>query len=196
MEETFQPQQNSSFPSLSPQQAPKRSFFIPVAIFIVVAVVVFFASTRLIGRKILKTQIAKESPTPTVYQFPTDTPTPTVKSQITPSPSASSKSAVNPVDSATGLDRSTLTVEVQNGSGAIGAGSKAAKTLKGFGYDVTSVGNADNFNYTNVTIQVKNSDSQFLPLLEKDLGFSYTVGSTSADLDPGSSADALVIIGQ
>ena len=32
--------------------------------------------------------------------------------------------------------------------------------------------------------------------IKKDLGFSYTIGSASADLDSSSTADALVIIGK
>jgi len=68
--------------------------------------------------------------------------------------------------------------------------------LKSFGYKITSTGNADNYNYENVTIQVKSTKSNFLALLKKDLGFSYTVGSASADLSSDSTSDALVIIGK
>jgi hypothetical protein len=102
----------------------------------------------------------------------------------------------NPVDPATGLDRSQLSVTVENGSGAAGVAGKGADVLKNLGYDVTSTGNADNFNYTGVTIQVKAASSDYLNLLKTDLGSSYTIGSTSADLPDSFSSDALVIIGQ
>lgn len=194
MEETFQSQQNPVYVP-SPSQSPKRSRFLPVAIFIVIVIVLIFAGTRLLSSKNSKqsnTQISV-TPTPTPYQFPTDTPTPSQK-ETTPTPTA--RPTVNPVDSATGLDRSTLTVFVQNGSGEFGAASKASDALKGFGYHITSIGNANNFDYENVTIQVKSTKSNFLSLLKKDLGFSYTVGSASADLSSDSSEDALVIIGK
>lgn len=135
------------------------------------------------------------TPSPTEFQFPTNTPAPTGSSEtVTPSPSP--KPTANPIDKTTGLDRSTLSVEVQNGSGVAGAAGKASDVLKGFGYNVVATGNAGNFDYENVTVQVKSAKSDFLALLKKDLGFSYTVGSTSADLSSDSSADALVIIGK
>jgi hypothetical protein len=85
---------------------------------------------------------------------------------------------------------------VQNGSGTAGVGAKAAAVLKGLGYNVVVTGNADNFNYTNVTIQVKSGKSDFLALLKKDLGFNYTIGNATSDLPDSFSSDALVIIGQ
>jgi hypothetical protein len=131
-----------------------------------------------------------EIPTDTPVPFPTDTPRPDVTATPTPKPT------VNPVDSQTGLDRSKLSVTVENGSGTVGAASKASDVLKNLGYDVVSSGNADNFNYSNASIQVKSTSSNYLTLLENDLGTNYTIGSTSADLDDGFSSDALVIIGQ
>jgi hypothetical protein len=85
---------------------------------------------------------------------------------------------------------------IENGSGQAGVASKASDYLTGLGYNVSSTGNADNFNYTNVTIQVKSGQSDFLPLLTKDLGVNYTIGNTSSDLPDSASEDALVIIGQ
>ena len=131
----------------------------------------------------------------TEYQFPTDTPPPPTGTESNPTVAPTAK-AVNPIDAATGLDRSTLSVEVQNGSGVTGAASKGSDILKSFGYKVSAIGNADNENYENATIQVKSTKSNYLALLKKDLGFSYTVGTTSADLEPSSTADALVIIGK
>src|SRR3990167_9003906 len=85
--------------------------------------------------------------------------------------------------------------EFQNGSGEAGVAGKAAGILKDLGY-LASTGNADNFNYSNVTIQVKSTKSDYLALLKKDLSASYTIGSSSSDLSATSSADALVIIGK
>jgi hypothetical protein len=119
---------------------------------------------------------------------PTTAPTPTINPLITPT--------INPVDKDSGLDRSKLSVTVQNGSGAAGVAGKGVTALKNLGYAVLGSGNADNFNYSNVTIQVKSNKSDFLNLLKKDLGFSYTIGPATSDLPNSFSSDALVIIGK
>lgn len=102
---------------------------------------------------------------------------------------------VSPVDSS-GLDRSKLSVIVQNGSGTEGVAGKAAGILKEFGYNVSSTGNADNYNYQGVTIKVKKEKSEFLNLLKKDLSKSYKIASASSDLPSSSPSDALIIIGK
>ncbi|MDO8599969.1 MAG: LytR C-terminal domain-containing protein [bacterium] len=92
--------------------------------------------------------------------------------------------------------KASIKVVVQNGSGEAGVGSKAADILKSAGYDVVSTANADNFDYTDVTIQVKAAKKSALSLLEGDLSSDYTIGKTSADLPVDTSYDALVIIGK
>lgn len=102
---------------------------------------------------------------------------------------------VSPVDKS-GLDRSKLSVTVENGSGIEGSAGKAAKILKEFGYNVVSTGNAGIYNYQGVTIKVKKEKSNFLNLLKKDLAKDYNVTSASSDLPSDSSTDALIIIGK
>ncbi|MDO8621528.1 MAG: LytR C-terminal domain-containing protein [Candidatus Levybacteria bacterium] len=186
--QTPPPSDNFYTPSAPP--AKSRNFGRLIVVVLILGILIFGAY-RLIGSR--KTaNIPAVVPTPTEFQFPTDTPTP----QVSITPGVTTAPSVNPIDSSTGLDRSTLTVEVQNGSGVVGAASKASDALKSFGYHITAMGNADNFNYENATVQVKSSKSKYLPLLKKDLGFSYTVASASSDLSDSSSADALVIIGK
>jgi hypothetical protein len=186
----------SQYNYASPEMPKKPKKFIYVVIFLVILVIFLLTRNMFSGSK-----KQKESPTPTPttveYQFPTDTPavSPTASDEPEATMSPAAKS-VNPVDKSTGLDRSTLSIEVQNGSGEAGVAGKGSTVLKSFGYKVSSTGNADNYNYDDVTIQVKSTKSNFLALLKKDLGFSYTVGSTSADLSSDSTADALVIIGK
>lgn len=181
----------------TPETPKKPKKFIYVVIFLVV-IVIFFLTKNLFFGSSKQKETAPITPTPTEFQFPTDTPAPSISptGEAEKPTSAPTTKAVNPVDSSTGLDRSTLSVEVQNGSGEAGVAAKGADVLKGFGYKVVATGNADNFDYQNATIKVKSTKSNFLALLKKDLGFSYTVGSTSADLDSSSTADALVIIGK
>lgn len=155
-----------------------------------------FGAIQFLGNRETKKEAAP-TPTPTETVFPTETPTPTAS--VTSAPTGSSTPSPKPttaaIDKTTGLDRSLVRVEVQNGSGAVGAASKGADTLKSLGYKVVTTGNADNFNYENVTIVVTPSFAKYLPLLKTDLGKQYTIGSTSATLS-SSTVDARVIIGK
>lgn len=135
------------------------------------------------------------TPTPTEFVFPTDAPTPTDTPSPTASPSATPK-ATSSLDKTTGLNRAALSVEVQNGSGEVGAASKMADFLKGLGYVVDKIGNASSFDFEGVTIEVDSKKATYLNLLKKDLSASYTVSSASATLSASSSADAVVIIGK
>ncbi|MBI4089725.1 MAG: LytR C-terminal domain-containing protein [Candidatus Levybacteria bacterium] len=182
----------------SPRSSNRSKNFLYIIIFAILLIGIFLGAQKLFFSTNRESETAIITPTPTEFQFPTDTPTPSITPTSEPKPTATptAKPITNPIDSATGLDRSTLSVEVQNGSGEAGVAAKGAEILKSFGYKIASTGNADNFDYQNTTIRVKSVKSNFLPLLKKDLGFSYTVGSTSADLSSDSTADVLVIIGK
>jgi len=190
---SFQKPAPDSFQTQS-QKRGSRRFALLVLVVIILGVVVF-SGVRFIGSR------GKEAvPTPTPTLVPTEIPTPTPEISPTPTPkitaSPTPKPTLNPVDPASGLDRSDLSVEVKNGGGVAGMAGKASDFLKNLGYKVVSVGNADNFDYQSIVIEVKSAKSSFLSLLKKDLSASYTIGSTSADLSATSSADALVIVGK
>jgi hypothetical protein len=183
-----------SYSSETPKKPKKFVYFI---IFILIVGGFFLVRNLLPGSK-TQSPPPEITPTPTEYQFPTDTPVPSVtpaeeKAETTITPTTK---AVNPVDQSSGLDRSTLKIEVQNGSGEVGIAGKGADVLKALGYGISSTGNADNYDYQGVTVKVKSTKANFLPLLKKDLGFSYTVESATSDLSSDSTADALVIIGK
>lgn len=190
---------SSNYSTRSPKKS-RRLIFIIFAVILIGGLV--FGGKSFLGVKKEKQDKSNIIPTPTTQQteFPaeslTETPIPTVSPTLEPTIAPTRKPTVNPVDQVTGLDRSTLSVEVQNGSGEIGAASKASEVLKTFGYHIVAAGNADNFDYENTTIKVKSDKGDFLPLLKKDLGFSYTIASASSDLSASSSADALVIVGK
>ena len=164
---------------------------IVLLIFILVGAVGIAATKFMPAEKETPAEV-QTTPTP-VDDFPTDTPEPELSPSPTPSPKVE---AVNPVDKTTGLDRSELTVAIQNGNGTVGVASKASDILKRFGYHVTSLGNAANFEYEKTEIQVKSSKAKYLPLLKKDLSGTYSIGSTSATLSASSPDDAVVIIGK
>lgn len=195
MEDSSFQSQASQFNYQSQQPVGKSKKFLKLIIFAIILVGLIWGVQKLFFGARSESKPVSITPTPTEYQFPTDTPPPPTSAVSNPTATPTTK-AVNPVDSATGLDRSTLSVEVQNGSGETGAASKGSDILKSFGYKVIATGNADNFDYLDATIRVKSTKANFLALLKKDLGFSYTVGSASADFSSSSTADALVIIGK
>lgn len=184
---------SSSFAAPGKKKINKRFIYLVIAI--VILLLLFLGSKFLSTNK--KQSIndvpAATSPTqiPSVTTEPPSSGSPTPSETLTPTP----KPTINPVDKSTGLNRSKLSVTVQNGSGQAGVAGKAADILKNLGYNVVSSGNADNYDYVNVSIQVKAVSSDFLALLKKDLA-SYTIGSNSADLSTSFSSDALVIIGK
>ena len=179
-----------AIPAFTPQrrQTNKRSAYL---ILVIIIVVLLFLGYKAVSSS--KNSVSTPAPTPIVV-VPTTTPTPALTPSVTPTTTPTA--TINPVDKDSGLDRSQLSVTIQNGSGIAGVGAKASDVLKNLGYDVVGTGNADNFNYTNVTIQVKAAKSDFLNLLKKDLGFNYTIGAATSDLPDSFSSDALVIIGQ
>ena len=180
----------------SPQPRKKSRRLILLIFLIILIVAGVFFGKKFLGVKSSKSEAPKTLPSPTAAetQSPTDTPSPSPTPEELPI--SIPKPTVNPVDKDTGLDRSVLSVAVQNGSGIVGAANKSADILKGLGYKVIETGNADNFNYETAAIKVKGDKSNYLPLLKKDLGFSYTIGSASADLSSSSTSDALIIIGK
>ncbi len=182
------------------KRSPKRFLYLLSAIAVIALLI--FGAVKLLGGS--KSETASITPTPTEIitetpmstEIPTPTETPSLTPTATPTKTPTAVPSSNPVDSATGLDRSTLAVTVQNGSGVAGAAATAGDYLTGLGYNVVSTGNAATEDFTNVTIQVKSTKTNFLALLKKDLSSKYTVGITSADLASTSSADALVVIGK
>lgn len=104
--------------------------------------------------------------------------------------------ANSPEKIAQNLDRSKISISIENGSGLEGTAGKASDFLKGKGYNIVSNANADNYNYKGTTIKVKNSTNAYLDLLKKDLSEKYAIDNTSSDLSQDFTADALVIIGK
>lgn len=126
-------------------------------------------------------EVTEEEPT----TAPEESPEPT-KEEEEEEPTAAPTSATSTAGS----------VAVQNGSGESGVAAAAAAILRDSGFSIATTGNADNFEYTNVTIQVKNSKKSILSDLEEALSKDYTIDKTSTDLAESSSYDALVIIGK
>lgn len=121
---------------------------------------------------------------------------PTEEPEETEAPTPSKSPTKAPVEDDEDTPASSGSVAVQNGSGESGVAGAAAEIVREAGFTVASTGNADNFDYTDVTIQVKNSKKSILADLEEALSKDYAIGDTSTDLPEATSYDALVIIGK
>jgi len=167
-----------AIPAFTPgkRKINKRFIYLILVVLVIILVGILYkmfgqsAKNNINQRSAVVTQIPKETKAPPL----TPTLTPNIKT----------------------LDKSKLTITIENGSGEAGVAGKGSDLLKGLGYDISSTGNADSYDYTGVTIKVKASSSNYLALLKKDLSQNYTVSAATADLDDSFSSDALVIIGK
>lgn len=103
-----------------------------------------------------------------------------VVAQITPTPE---------------LTRSKLKVRVENGGGIKGAASVGSDYLKGLGYDVVSLGNAEEM-VKLTEVKVTAGKREYGQLLLRDLGSKYQVASMAGELTGATEYDALVTVGE
>ena len=190
--------EESSFPRAEKMHGRKRpKALLILIIFLLILFVLIFVSTRFLGTGLEEDSTETTPPTPVIV--PSSTPMPTKegeeKESITITPTGVSptpkKQTVTPGE----LDRSSLSIQVLNGSGISGAAGKMQATLDNLGYTDVTTGNADAFDYEDISISVKSTKAKFLELLKKDLSDSYTIGDTDTKLTSGS-YDAVIIIGQ
>jgi hypothetical protein len=164
----------SEFPSYVERSSPKPKLLL---IFVIILVLIIAALAGLYFLGANKNKHVVES-IPTV-------PTPTMSKQLpTPLPT-------QPV-----LDRGVLTVAIKNGSGTAGAAKGISSYLNGLGYTIGTIGNADKFNYTGITVHVKKSKSTYLNQLKKDILDNDKTASVSASVDDTITSDAEVIVGK
>ncbi len=128
--------------------------------------------------------VPTDAPTaaPTEEATPSGTITPTDKPEAKPTTGVVSQAA-------------DLNIQVLNGSGTVGAAGETATFLKDKGYKNVETGNADNFDYTGVTVRIKDSQKKFLSTITKDLGEKYTV-ETGDPLPSDSTSDVTVTVGK
>lgn len=175
--------EESAFPRAYEMHTNRRpKALLLLVVFLVILAVLIFFGTRFLGTgseesegETSTTVSSEASPTPqeTVLE---DTPTPTPN-----------------VDEE--LDKTSLSIQVLNGSGVSGAAGELASVLEDAGYTDVTTGNADEFDHEGISISVTSTKENFLKLLETDLEDSYTIGNTDTDLT-SSSYDAVIIIGE
>jgi hypothetical protein len=100
---------------------------------------------------------------------------------------------LNVLDAGDLLANEAATVEVQNGTATAGLAASAADFLRGQGVNVTTVGNADRFDYASTVI----IDYTGKPYTAKWLADTFHVSPSSilAGNNPNSDVDVRVILG-
>lgn len=119
-------------------------------------------------------------------------------------PTASSSSALvaSPTPAVAGATTTTasnkgdITIQVLNGGGIVGAGSKMKQFLESKGYKVAEVSNADAFSYQKTEVHVKASKSSYQNALIDDLKGTYSIATDTAALSDGSGFDVQIIVGK
>ena len=102
---------------------------------------------------------------------------------------------ISPTPTEVEVNKEEYEIEVQNGSGIAGEGARVKEILEEAGFKVSSVGNADNSDYTETIITVnKQIKGGFIDELTKVLEERGTVGKIEK-FDEGEEGDVLVVIG-
>lgn len=186
------PQTSFQAPSYTPRGSSRKGVILRWLVILVILGALIFAGVSFFRAQ--QGQGTEEvTPTPTLEPSPTETPTP-----VPTSPTPTKKPAATPTKILTPTKAATkgLTVRVLNGSGVAGRAAEARDYLVSVGYAVSSVGNAENFTYEKVEIQITKAKESLLATLKKDLEGKYSVGTTSATLSSSEGVDAVVIIGK
>lgn len=174
-----------SFPRANQMNARRR----PKALFILIAFLLILSVLIFLGTRFLGTgteDVEEEQPTPVIE--PSATPEPT-DSEDEPTPTAAEDSDDED------LDKADASVQILNGSGISGAASSMSAILKSAGWSDISTGNADSFEFEDVSISVTSEASGLLSMLEEDLSDDYTIGDTDTDLS-SDTYDAVITIGK
>jgi len=194
--------EESAFPrakEMHTKRRPKALIFL--VIFLLVLSGLIFLGSRFLGTGMEEDE--REDVLPTAVIAPSSTPQPEDEESSEEEESIEDDEEKNddptpttkPTISSSSLDRSSLRIQVLNGSGIQGAASEMNTFLTEQGYTDITTGNADSFEYEDVSISVKSTKSNFLKQLETDLSDSYTIGGTDTSLS-SSEYDVVIIIGQ
>lgn len=147
---------------------PERKKYIPYILIVgVLSVLGFFGVRYIMSRQQALNTITTP---PGIAEVPTPTPIPSI-------------------------DRTSLSIQIQNGSGVTGAAGLAKTSLTEKGYQKVETGNADAYTYSGVTVKAKTQP--LADFLASDLKNIYPGASASSILlDASGSFDAVVIVGK
>ena len=116
---------------------------------------------------------------------------------VSESPATASFVASPTPEATTGanVDKSQIKVRILNGNGTAGVASSAKAFIEGKGYTVSNLGNADNFDFSQTVVKLKNSIMNIKSVLVADLSDKYSVTVSSDSLEATDSADVEVTVG-
>ena len=134
-----------------------------------------FAYVRGIGPFANINNLVKSSPSPTPEIV-----------ELAPTPEASPSPLV---------DKASAKVRVLNGSGETGKAATVKAFLETAGWKVASIGNADNSDFTQTEVRVKDKFSTFSDVMISDLSGKYSATANSEVLEASDSADIEVTVG-
>ena len=117
-------------------------------------------------------------------------------SETTPTPVEQTVTQAPEPSPAVELDKTELTIKILNGTGIPGAANGMAEVLEAAGYEGIKTGNADNYDYQESIIQIKESKSAYLSLLTEDLTTDYTLAQESETLAEEEDFDVMIILGK
>ncbi len=187
-------------PTRTKRKVPKRLIIFIVFFIIILALIgglIFFVTRDSSDNSNAEQTITLPEETQTEEQpVVTETETPTPEETEAPTKATTPTKGPTPTGSSSSNTNSSVKVAIQNGSGESGVAGTASNLVKEAGFTIASTGNADNFDYEDVTIKIKASKKSFLSALEDSLSGDYTIGTTSSDLPESTTYDALVIIGK
>jgi len=98
-------------------------------------------------------------------------------------------------NTATEIMRDDLKVQILNGRGVSGTASIAENYLTGLGYKDISTDNADNFDYAQTEISIKNTKNEYLEIIKKDLSDGYRIDEIIRELGESNDYDVVIVIG-
>ncbi|MDO8487088.1 MAG: LytR C-terminal domain-containing protein [Candidatus Curtissbacteria bacterium] len=112
-----------------------------------------------------------------------------------PAPESVVASPMPEATSGANIDKAAVRIRILNGSGKAGVASAAKDYIEGKGYKVTSLGNADNYDFAQTVVKIKDSLSNIKNVLVSDLSDKYSVTVSSIPLEASDSADVEVTLG-
>lgn len=118
--------------------------------------------------------------------------------EVSPTPAAVFEEISSPSPEATTsatIDKSLAKIRILNGGGKAGAASEAKDFLEARDWEVSTLGNADSYDFSQTIVRIKAKFAALGKALISDLSTKYSVAQTTEELEATSSADIEVIIG-